>query len=483
MLKALTWPAHTFLRPAGYRRQVSVDVLGRDTVLRDLASAVPPEALLSDPVITEAYRYDEARFCPAGVPLAVVRPTTTTEVSAVLRVATAHRIPVVAQGARTGLAGAANAIEGGIVLSLGRMDRILHLDPVEQIAVVQPGVINGALQDAAAEHSLFYAPDPASFRISTLGGNLGTGAGGLRCVKYGVTRDAVRALEVVLADGEVLRTGTPTAKGVAGYDLTRLLVGSEGTLGIITEATLALQPLPEPALTLAALFPTASAAMAAVSTIMAGGPRPALLEFLDRETVRAVQSYRDLGLPTDAGALLIAQSDRGTRAADDLAVMAKACLDAGASETVEATDSTESELLLEARRLVHWGVDALGSTLVEDVCVPRGRLVDLVEGLQRISAEHGLLITCAGHAGDGNMHPTVVFPRGDPEVERSAYAAFEAVMALGLELGGTITGEHGVGLLKRDWLARELSPTARRIQLAVKQAFDPLGILNPGKVL
>jgi glycolate oxidase len=462
---------------------MGVDVIGPDDVLRDLADALPSAALLTDPAGMEAYRYDQARFCRAGVPLVVVRPTTTAEVSAVLRVASAHRTPVVPQGARTGLAGAANAAEGGIVLSLIRMDRILELDPVEQVAVVQPGVINVRLQDAAEEHGLFYPPDPASFRECTLGGNLATSAGGLRCVKYGATREAVRALEVVLAGGEVLRTGTPTAKGVAGYDLTRLFVGSEGTLGVITEATLALQPLPEQALTLAAVFPSASAAMAAVTAIMAGGPRPSLLEFLDRETLKAVQSFRDLGLPTDAGALLIAQSDRGTRAADDLVSMAKACVEAGATETVEASDSTESELLLEARRLVHWGVDALGSTLVEDVCVPRGRLVDLMEGLQRISDDHGLLITCAGHAGDGNMHPTVVFARGNAEVERSAYAAFGAVMELGLELGGTITGEHGVGLLKREWLTHELSPTARRVQLAVKHALDPLGILNPGKVL
>ena len=208
--------------------------------------------------------------------------------------------------------------------------------------MVQPGVVNVRLQEAAAEHGLFYPPDPASFRECTLGGNLATGAGGLRCVKYGVTRDAVRALEVVLASGEVLRTGSPTAKGVAGYDLTRLMVGSEGTLGVITEATLALQPLPEPALTLAAVFPSAATAMQAAAQIMAGGPRPALLEFLDSTAIRAVQDYRDLGLPRDAGALLLAQSDRGTRAAEDLAAMAAWCTEAGATETAVASDETES---------------------------------------------------------------------------------------------------------------------------------------------
>jgi glycolate oxidase len=461
---------------------VVVEVMGRDAVLRDLAQVLPASHLVTEPNGVQGYRYDQARFCPAGVPLAVVRPTTTAHVCAILRVARAHRIPVVPQGARTGLAGAANAVDGCIVISLERMDRILELDPSEQVAVVQPGVVNARLQEAAAEHGLFFAPDPSSFRESTIGGNIATGAGGMRCLKYGVTREAVRALEVVLADGQVLRTGTATAKGVAGYDLTRLMVGSEGTLGVITEATVSLRPLPAPALTLAAIFPSTSTAMAAVTAIMAAGQPPSLLEFLDAACVRAVQSYRDLGLPQDAGALLLAQSDRGPRAADDVAAMALACESAGASETAVASDETESELLLEARRLVHWGVDALGSTLVEDVCVPRGRLVELVEGLQAISQRHGLLITCAGHAGDGNMHPTVVFERGDPEVERRAYDAFGAVMALGLELGGTISGEHGIGVLKRDWLARELSPTALRVQLAIKHALDPLGLLNPGKV-
>jgi len=458
-----------------------VQVLGRDAVIRDLEAVTA--SVLTQEASTEAYRHDHARFCPAGVPLAVVHPGSTEEVAGVLRVASAHRTPVVPQGARTGLAGAANAVDGCIVVCLERMDRILRLDPAEQLAVVQPGVVNATLQEAAGEHGLFFPPDPSSFRESTIGGNVATGAGGMRCLKYGVTREAVRGLEVVLADGEVLRTGTSTAKGVAGYDLTRLFVGSEGTLGVVTEATLTLRPLPEPALTLAAVFPSTHAAMAAVATIMASGQPPSLLEFLDRETVRAVQAYRDLGLPTDTGALLVAQSDRGPHAPEDLEAMAAVCREAGALDLAVASDATESELLLEARRLVHWGVDALGSTLVEDVCVPRARLVDLVDGLARIGEEQGVLITCAGHAGDGNMHPTVVFERGDADVERRAYAAFGAVMELGLSLGGTITGEHGVGVLKREWLERELSPTALRVQRAIKHTLDPLGVLNPGKVL
>src|SRR3954470_14465968 len=457
--------------------------MGPDTVLRDLSYVLPTDAVIVDRDITQAYRFDQARFCPAGTPLAVVRPTTTEQVSAILRVAQAHRVPVVPQGARNGLAGGANAVDGGLVLSLTRMDRILDLDPVEQLAVVQPGVVNVRLQEAAAEQGLFYPPDPSSFRECTLGGNLATGAGGLRCVKYGVTRDAVRALEVVLAGGEVLRTGSPTAKGVAGYDLTRLMVGSEGTLGVITEATLALRPAPEPALTMAAVFDKAADAMTAVARIMASGMRPSMMEFLDNASIRAVQAYRDMGLPLDAEALLITQSDRGPLAAADVAAMGLICEEQGAAEVAVAEDAAESAMLTQARRLVNPAVEELGATLVDDVAVPRARLVELLAGMERIAAETGTVVVCPGHIGDGNMHPTVVFDRGDAAAAERAQLAFDAIMRLALELGGTITGEHGVGLLKKTWLREELGERSYALQQSIKAVFDPLGILNPGKVL
>jgi glycolate oxidase len=452
-------------------------------VLDELAAGLPADAVLTDPASTEAYRHDEANFCPSGTPLAVVRPTATEQVQHVLRVASAHRVPVVPQGSRTGLSGAANAVEGGIVLSLSRMDRILEVNPVDQVAVVEPGVLNAVLSRAVLEQGLYYPPDPSSWELSTIGGNLATNAGGLCCVKYGVTTDFVRALEVVTASGEILRTGRRTAKGVAGYDLTRLIVGSEGTLGVITQATLGLKPAPEAALTMAAAFATAADALTAVTKIMAAGLQPSMCEFLDGVTVRAIQDYRDMGLPTGVGALLLTQSDRGPRAAADVESMGAICTELGALDVAVASDAAESAMLMEARRIVHFAVEKLGSTLIDDVAVPRSRLVELLDGITAIAEEHRVTVSCPGHVGDGNMHPTVIFDRGDPAAVERAQKAFDAIMQLGLALGGTITGEHGVGVLKRDWLATELGELSTRLHRDIKKAFDPLGILNPGKVL
>jgi glycolate oxidase len=453
------------------------------SVVDELAAGLPADALLTDPVTTEAYRHDEASFCPSGQPLAVVRPTAVEQVQHVLRIASAHRVPVVPQGARSGLSGAANAVDGGIVLSLTRMDRIVDIDPVDQVAVVEPGVLNAVLSRAVLEQDLYYPPDPSSWEMSTIGGNLATNAGGLCCVKYGVTADFVRGLEVVTASGDVLRTGRRTAKGVAGYDLTKLLVGSEGTLGVITQATLGLRPAPEAALTMAAAFGSAADALTAVTRIMAGGLQPSMCEFLDGNTVRAIQDYRDMGLPAGVGALLITQSDRGPRAGGDVEEMGRICSEIGALDVAVASDAAESAMLMEARRIVHFAVEKLGSTLIDDVSVPRSRLVDLLDGIAAISVEHDVLVTCPGHVGDGNMHPTVIFDRGDPAAVERAQRAFDAIMKLGLALGGTITGEHGVGVLKRDWLATELGELGTSLHHKIKAAFDPLGILNPGKVL
>ena len=454
-----------------------------DDLVEHLRAGLDDDAVLVAAESTEAYRYDMAKFCEAGQPAVVVRPRTTEQVQHVMRVASAHAVPVVPQGARSGLSGGANALDGCIVLSLTRMDRIVEIHAGEQLAVVEPGVVNATLSRAVLEHGLFYPPDPSSWDWSTIGGNVATNAGGLCCVKYGVTADFVRALEVVLADGTVVRTGRRTAKGVAGYDLTRLLVGSEGTLGVITQVTLALRTVPEAALTIAAVFDSATAALDAVARIMASGVGPSLLEFLDRGAVTAINAYRDMGLPEHAQALLMAQSDRGPRAVEDIAAMAAICRELGAIEVAEASDPEESAMLLEARRLVGPAMDAMGVTLVDDVAVPRERLADLLVGIETIAKEHDVLVACPGHAGDGNMHPTVVFPPGDADAERRALAAFEAIMALGLQLGGTITGEHGVGVLKRDWLARELGDVNLDLHRRLKAVFDPQGILNPTKML
>jgi glycolate oxidase len=452
-------------------------------LLRELAAVLPPEALVTDSDVLEAHRRDQAGWALAGTPRVLVRPASTAEVQAVLRVAAAHRVPVVARGAGSGLSGGANAVDGCIVLSLMRMNRVLELDRAGMYAVVQPGVLNARVKATAAEHGLWYAPDPASWEFSTIGGNVATNAGGLCCVKYGVTGDAVLGLEAVLADGSVVRTGGRTMKNVAGYDLTRLFVGSEGTLGIITEATLALRPAPEPALTMAAVFDKTAHAMTAVARIMASGMRPSMMEFLDKPSIQAVQAHRDMGLPVGAEAMLIAQSDRGPLAAADVAAMGAICEELGASEVAVASDAAESAMLTQARRLVGPAVEELGATLVDDVAVPRARLVDLLTGMEQIAAATGTLVVCPGHIGDGNMHPTVVFDRGDAAAAERAQVAFDAIMRLALDLGGTITGEHGIGLLKRTWLRSELGERSYALQQQIKSVFDPLGILNPGKVL
>ncbi|MFE6056860.1 FAD-binding oxidoreductase [Kitasatospora sp. NPDC056446] len=447
-----------------------------------LARGLPAGAVVVDPDVTAAYRHDMAGFCAAGVPAAVVFPETVEQVRHVMRTATALRVPVVPQGARTGLSGAANAVDGCVVLSLVKLDRILEIDPVNRIAVVEPGVVNAELSRAVEEFGLSYPPDPSSWESCTIGGNIGTGAGGLCCVKYGVTSEYVLGLDVVLADGRLLSTGRRTAKGVAGYDLTRLFVGSEGTLGVVVRAVLALRPAPAPQLALAAEFPSADAAGAAVCEVMARGLTPSLMELMDAVSVRAVNELGQMGLPESTQALLLVAFD-GPDRVGELERVARLCRAAGATEVVPAEDQAESDLLLAARRLALPALDRLGTTMIDDVAVPRSRLAEMLNGVAAIAERQGLTIGVVSHAGDGNTHPIVIFDAADEEQTARAQRSFDEIMALGLELGGTITGEHGVGLLKREWLARELGPVALDLQRQVKAVFDPLGILNPGKMV
>ena len=448
-----------------------------------LIAELEADFVTTDPDVLAGYRFDQAGFGSAGIPVALARPTSTAEVVQILRVATRYRIPVVPQGARTGLSGGANAVDGAILLSLERMTRILDIDEINHTATVQPGVVNAVLSQAAEDKGLFYPPDPGSWQSSTIGGNVATNAGGLCCVKYGVTSDFVRELEVVLADGRVLRTGRRTAKGVAGYDLVRLFTGSEGTLGVITEVTVALRPVAEAPLTAVAFFAAPPSACRAVTEYLSTGRRPSVLELMDEPTIDAVAAYRDLGFPDDVGAVLIAQSDRGAAAPRDLEVFAEVARSCRATEVLVATDRAEADMLIEARRLAGVAMERLGDRLVDDVCVPRSRLAEFFEGVTAISREHDVLIPTCGHAGDGNMHPNVVFDAADPDSVRRGQAAFDAIMALGLALGGTITGEHGVGMLKQRWLETELGEVGVSVHEAVKRAFDPLGLLNPGKVV
>ncbi|MER7001258.1 FAD-linked oxidase C-terminal domain-containing protein [Streptomyces sp. NPDC000410] len=451
-------------------------------LIAQLRTGLPAEAVITDPDVTASYANDMASFCDAGTPAVVVLPRTVEQVQHVMRTATALRVPVVPQGARTGLSGAANASDGCIVLSLVRMDRLLEISPVDRIAVVEPGVINATLSRAVGEHGLYYPPDPSSWETCTIGGNIGTASGGLCCVKYGVTAEYVLGLDVVLADGRLLTTGRRTAKGVAGYDLTRLFVGSEGSLGIVVRAVLALRPQPPQQLVLAAEFASASAACDAVCAIMERGHTPSLLELMDRTTIQAVNRMAGMGLPETTEALLLCAFDTPDPAAD-LAAVGALCTGAGATEVVPAEDAAESEMLLAARRMSLTALETVKSaTMIDDVCVPRSKLAAMLEGTAAIADKYDLTIGVCAHAGDGNTHPVVCFDQNDPDESRRARESFDEIMALGLELGGTITGEHGVGVLKKEWLARELGPVGVELQRGIKQTFDPLGILNPGKL-
>jgi len=450
-------------------------------LLDDLRGAGPVE---TDPDVLEAYRRDHAApgLLEVGMPAALVRPRTTGEVQAAVRAAARHGVPVVPRGAGSGLSGGANAIDGCLVVALERMTSILAVDDADLTATVQAGVVNADLGRAAADARLWYSPDPASWEFSTIGGNVATNAGGLCCVKYGVTRDSLLGLEVVLADGRAVRLGRRTRKGVAGYDLVGLLCGSEGTLGIVTEATVRLRPPPAAAATLAASFPALRGAGDAIARI-AREQRPSLLELMDRQTIRAVEAFQPQELDPDAAAMVFARADDGrAESLAAVAAMARICEESGADLVVTSDEEAEGRMLMAARRLAFTALEHRGATLLDDVGVPLGAIPALLDGVPRIADEFGVLICTFGHAGDGNMHPTVVYDASDPgEVER-ARGAFEAILALALTLGGTITGEHGVGLLKRPYLAGELGD-AHDLHRAIKAALDPSGVFNPGKAV
>jgi glycolate oxidase len=452
-------------------------------LLGELRLSVPDAQVITDPDLMESYRRDQTPVVEPGKPLCVVVARSTADVAATLAWAQRHLIPVVPRGGGSSLAGGATATDGCVVLSTARMTEITEVDVGNEIAVTQAGVLNADLDRAAAEHGLMYSPDPSSYEISTIGGNLATNAGGLRCVKYGVTRDSVLGLEVVLAGGRVLRTGRRTMKGVTGYDLTSLFVGSEGTLGVITSATLRLRPRPiSYPRTMAAGFPSFAAAARAVTAIIAARVGPSLLELMDRTTLKAIDDWKHTGFGDDVQALLIAQddSDSADRGAERMRELSVA---AGATMAEVSASEAESRQLLELRRLSYPAVERLGAALVEDVCVPRTRLPDMVQRIENAGQRHGVFIATVAHAGDGNLHPVFLFERGLPEVPAPVWAAADEIFRAALELGGTLTGEHGVGIIKRRWLADELGAESMAVHQAIKAALDPAGILNPGKAI
>ncbi|MFY2861268.1 FAD-binding oxidoreductase [Mycobacterium sp. THU-M104] len=450
--------------------------------LADLITGLPDGTVVTDPAVTEGYRQDRAFDPSAGTPLAVVRPRCTDEVQTVLRWACAHRVPVITRGAGSGLSGGATALDSGIVLSTEKM-RDITVDPVTRTAVCQPGLFNAEVKKAAAEHGLWYPPDPSSFEICSIGGNIATNAGGLCCVKYGVTTDYVLGMQVVLADGTAARLGGPRLKDVAGLSLTKLFVGSEGTLGVITEVTLRLLPAPNTSCIVVASFGSVQSAVDAVLGVTAR-LRPSMLEFMDSVAINAVEDLLRMDLDRSAAAMLVAGSDeRGAAGAQDAEVMAAVFAENGATEVFSTDDPDEGEAFVAARRFAIPAVEAKGPLLLEDVGVPLPALGGLVTGIERIAAERELTISVIAHAGDGNTHPLIVYDPADAAMTERANLAFGEIMDLALSLGGTITGEHGVGRLKRPWLSGYLGPEVMELNQRIKTALDPLGILNPGAAI
>lgn len=430
------------------------------------------------------YAVDQAPVIDFHLPLAVVFPQSVADVQAVVRSCAARGVAVVARGAGTGVSGGAHATRNCIVMSLERMDHILALNPDDETAVVEPGVVNAVLNEAAAVHGLMYAPDPASFRTSTIGGNVATNAGGLRCAKYGVTRDSVLALDVVLADGSLLHTGHQTFKGVAGYDLTGLFVGSEGTLGIVVGITVRLKYLPHEVHTVAAFYPDFRMAAAGVLAVGKARVQPAIMELLDGGTLAQLDDIHGSNLTARGGSLLLVQTD-GFGAEAEAEVVRRVLRSGGAVVTAEA--NAEAERLVELRRHSRGAEVDDEYRVGEDVAVPRSRLVDYVGELENMAARHNVNLKVVAHAGDGNLHPTFWIERDGQGVDAGAMErlqrALDESITAALDLGGTITGEHGVGQYKLRWLGQEQPEPLRQLQRRIKELFDPEGILNPGKAI
>jgi len=449
---------------------------------RELATLLG-EGWLTDASERLTYAYDNSRR--HALPDAVALPRTRDQVVALVRACRRHRVPVVPRGRGTNTTGAAVPVEGGVVVSMERMDRVLDIRPGDRCAVVEPGLLNGDLQAALAPHGLFWPPDPTSAMFSTVGGNLACNAGGPRAVKYGASRDNVLAITAVTGAGELVECGTATTKGATGYDLQRLLVGSEGTLALIVEASLRLTPAPAARRAIRAIYRDVAAAAAAVARLMAQPVTPSMLEFMDADAVRLARDVGGADLPADAGALLMieADGDPDQLPRDIEALMAAAGGD-GLVSLDDAADEAARARLWAARKALSPALRTLAPGKInEDVVVPVSRIPALVDGVQALSREFALPIVCFGHAGNGNLHVNLLYDPADAgQVERAA-AAMSRVFALALSLGGTLSGEHGIGLAKREFMTQAVPPATLALMRQLKAVFDPDGILNPGKLL
>lgn len=448
------------------------------THLSGLRAALGENAtLISDPEITATYSKDQAPFALHEPAALVLLARTTEEVSKAVRYANTHNIPVVARGAGSGLSGGANATSASLVISLEKMNAIIELDETNMIARVEAGVINLDLDKAAELKGLAYLPDPASRDWSTIGGNAATNAGGMCCVKYGVTSAHVRALTVVMADGQIVNFGSATKKAVTTLDLTRLMIGSEGTLGIITELVVGLAVRPDTPATIIATFPHIKSAAAAAAALLKF--RPSMLEIIDQTTLKAVEAWHPLGFEI-AGSVLLMQLDEDQDRADEVLKLCEEFEMIDGAASTEAADAIE---FIRVRKLAYPALERLGATLLDDVAVPISKIAELVERVEALSRKYELTIGIFGHAGDGNMHPTIVHDHGDIKAQERAIAAFGEIVEIAQSLGGTASGEHGIGSIKQGFAANELSPAVIELQRAIKRAFDPKGILNPGKKL
>jgi len=451
-------------------------------LVEELREIAGEENVLTSPEELLCYSYDSTVL--QHLPEVVVLPRTTQEVAATVALANRERIPILPRGAGTNLAGGTIPIKGGIVLSLTRMIDILEIDDVNMLAVVQPGVVTGKLQAAVAKQGLYYPPDPASLKATTIGGNLGMNAGGPHALKYGVTSDYVMGLEVVLPSGEVIRTGGKAIKNVTGYNLTQLFVGSEGTLGVITEVTLRLIPQPETTGSVLAAFADLDDAATLVNRILHAGVTPAVIEIMDQMTIQTVDDYLQSGLPREAASLLLIQVD-GVQAAVDqeLGIVAQLCRDNKATTAEVATTPEEEETLWKARRSISPSLTRVRpNKLGEDISVPREAIPEVVRRIQEISSQRNLPIAIFGHISDGNLHPNILFDQADPEEMERVEAATGDIFEVATSVGGTLSGEHGIGLLKQKYLSLDLPEGTVEVMRTIKKALDPHNIMNPGKI-